>query len=126
VNVLFQLEQVILYQLVSVLSKVKQIKTNSQRKLLLDFFQSEEKRKQKETEIKSSKANAERVSEETLNQAKKSAASNRQQGNSVLNQAKTEINKALNVYQKFESNLSDFNRPKHQLNMDYDPIERAL
>jgi len=123
-NLLFQIQQVITYQLIGVLSKVMQVKNNSQRKLLFDFFQAEEQRREKETEIQSLKANAEKAAEETLNQAKKSADSKRQKENEALNRAKAEISEALTVYQKLESTLSDFTRPKHQLNMDYDPLER--
>jgi len=84
-------------------SKVMQVKNNSQRKLLLDFFQAEEQRRQKE---------------ETLNRAKT-------QKEEALNQAKTEINEALTVYQKLESNLLGFTRPKHQLDIYDDRIERV-
>jgi hypothetical protein len=77
-NVLFQAQQVITYQLIGVLSKVLQVKTNSQRKLFLDFFQAEEQRRQEETEIQSRRTNAEKATEEALNQAKESADSKRQ------------------------------------------------
>jgi hypothetical protein len=90
-NVLFQVKQVITYQLIGVLSKVMQVKNNSQRKLLYDFFQAEEQRRQKEE---------------------------------ALNRAKTEINEALTVYYKLESDLSGYTRPKYQLNIDDDRIER--
>lgn len=90
-NVILQVQQVITYQLIGVLSKVMQVKNNSQRKLLYDFFQAEEQRRQKEE---------------------------------AFNRAKAEMSEALGVYYKLESNLSGFTRPKHQLNINDNRIER--
>jgi len=124
-GVLFQVKQVILYLPVSVLSQVKKIKNfTSQQKLLTDFIAAEEQRRQKEAEIQERKANAEKTAEGTLNQDKEIADTHRQEENEALNQAKSEMGEAMTVYQKVEENLPDFTRPKHQLNMDYDPIEQ--
>ncbi len=95
-----------------------------QKKLLADFFQAEEQRSQKEAEIQSRKAKAEKAAEDALNQARASADSRRQRETEALNRAKAEIDEGLTVYQQLESDLSGFTHPKHQLNLDEDPIER--
>jgi len=103
-----------------------------QKKLLEDFFQAEEQRKQKEPEIQSRKAKAEKAAEDALNQAKASADSRRQRETEVLNQAKAEIDEALTVYQQVESNWSAFAWPHHQLSTGKKPersraiLEEAL
>ncbi|MBI1925752.1 hypothetical protein HYR99_16065 [Candidatus Poribacteria bacterium] len=95
-----------------------------QKKLLENFFQAEKQRKQKEAEIQSRKAKAEKTAEDALNQARASADSRRQREIEALNRAKAEIDEALTVYQQLESDLSGFTRPKHQLNLDDEPIKQ--
>ncbi len=95
-----------------------------QKKLLEDFFQAEEQRKQKESEIERRKAKAEKAAEDALNQARGSASSKRQRETEALNRAKAEIDEALTVYQQLESDLSGFTRPKHQLNLDDEPTQQ--
>ena len=65
-----------------------------QKKLLEVFFQAEEQRSQKEPEIQSRKAKAEKAAEDALNQARASADSRRQEEIEALNQAKAEIDEA--------------------------------
>ncbi len=103
---------------------MNQMDLSKQRQLIRDFFQAEQGRKEMEEEIELRKMEEESSALQTLNQAKAQAASRKTSAIQALEKKTQLALDALKAYQELESSLSEFPRPKEQLNTEYDPIER--